>query len=214
MSELGPMHLKVGQELRRARKSQKLTLRAVASALGVSPSLLSQVANDKTQPSVGTLYALVELLGVSLDSLMSPHAPSQAEKPIATNFPTSAIGDSCAVAFENNSTQRADNNSVIEMQTGVVWERLAVGDCNFVDPLVATYQSGGSSALAERMLRHAGIEFGCIIEGELILKLDGDTFVLKKGDSFSFQSERPHRFDNQSDSPARGVSFGVRRDET
>ena len=64
------MQFDVGPELRRVRESRKLSLRAVATAVGVSASLLSQVETGKTQPSVSTLYALVNYLGISLDGLM------------------------------------------------------------------------------------------------------------------------------------------------
>ena len=64
------MQFDLGSELRRVRESKKLSLRAVASAVGVSASLLSQVETGKTQPSVSTLYALVNHLGISLDALM------------------------------------------------------------------------------------------------------------------------------------------------
>ena len=63
--------LAVGAELRRVRAEKKLSLRSVASAVGVSASLLSQVETGKTQPSVSTLYALVSHLGISLDGIMS-----------------------------------------------------------------------------------------------------------------------------------------------
>ncbi|HEX6955711.1 MAG TPA: helix-turn-helix transcriptional regulator, partial [Agromyces sp.] len=69
------MQLDVGSELRRVRESRKLSLRNVASAVGVSASLLSQVETGKTQPSVSTLYALVNYLGISLDGLMGTSRP-------------------------------------------------------------------------------------------------------------------------------------------
>ena len=86
-----------------------------------------------------------------------------------------------------------------------------MGGFTLVDPLVVTYEAGASSGIDERMMRHAGIEFGWILEGELTMKLDFDTFVLRAGDSFSFRSERPHLFQNRSDSPAKGVWFVIGR---
>ena len=68
---VGMRELEVGAELRRVRAEKKLSLRSVASAIGVSASLLSQVETGKTQPSVSTLYALVSHLGISLDGIMS-----------------------------------------------------------------------------------------------------------------------------------------------
>lgn len=205
------MQLDIGRELRKARERKGLSLRSVASAVGVSPSLLSQVETGKTQPSVGTLYALVSHLGLSLDALLhGEEAAAAMEAPVIVS-PEESGGTTYEAAFRRNTIQRAEDNPVIEMQNGVVWERLAVGGFTLVDPLIVTYEAGGSSGIDERMMRHAGIEFGCILEGELTLKLDFDTFVLRAGDSFCFRSERPHLFKNHTDVRARGVWFVIGR---
>jgi DNA-binding XRE family transcriptional regulator/quercetin dioxygenase-like cupin family protein len=59
----------LGYQLGIARKEAGLTLRELARRLGVSPSLLSQIENGKSQPSVATLYALAQTLEISIDSL-------------------------------------------------------------------------------------------------------------------------------------------------
>ena len=129
------MQFDVGAELRRVRESRKLSLRAVASAVGVSASLLSQVETGKTQPSVSTLYALVNYLGISLDGLMGHQRTDSA--PLG-------LGDSTgsAVRHEGRTSdsvvQRREDNPVIEMENGVTWERLAVGDSSVADPLIVT----------------------------------------------------------------------------
>ncbi|MFV0407922.1 MAG: helix-turn-helix domain-containing protein [Propioniciclava sp.] len=206
------MHLDIGRELRKVRESKKLSLRSVASAVGVSPSLLSQVETGKTQPSVGTLYALVNHLGLSLDALLhggdSAGAPAVPAEVATTVAPGGSAYDE---ALRRNVIQRAADNPIIEMQNGVTWERMAVAAFTQVDPLIVTYQAGGSSGVDGRMMRHGGIEFGCILEGELTLRLDFDTFVLHTGDSFCFQSTRPHLYQNTTDTAAKGVWFVIGR---
>ena len=61
----------LGEAIREARKKKGLSLRSVAASADISPSLLSQVETGKTNPSVGTLYALVGVLNVSIDELIS-----------------------------------------------------------------------------------------------------------------------------------------------
>ena len=46
-----------------------MTLRELARQADVSPSLISQIENGKSQPSVATLYAFSRLLNVSVDEL-------------------------------------------------------------------------------------------------------------------------------------------------
>ncbi len=48
----------LGARLREVRVRSGLSLRAVARELGVSPSFVSQLENDRSRPSVATLYSL------------------------------------------------------------------------------------------------------------------------------------------------------------
>lgn len=204
------MQLDVGSELRRAREERKLSLRNVAGAVGVSASLLSQVETGKTQPSVSTLYALVNYLGISLDGLMGT-AVGGASTPAPT-----ASGGSGSGAGERRSdrvVQRREDNPIIEMENGVTWERLAVGDTSIADPLIVTYQPGGSSSVEGKMMRHAGLEYGVLLDGRLTLRIDFESYDLEPGDSFCFDSNRPHLYLNQSGQTARGIWFVIGRRE-
>ena len=194
------MQLDLGAELRRVREARKLSLRAVASAVGVSASLLSQVETGKTQPSVSTLYALVNHLGISLDALMGTRPSGH-----AAHGSTPPLGESDAVV------QRRADNPLIEMENGVTWERLAVGETAVADPLVVTYAPGGSSSVDNKLMRHSGLEYGYMLAGRLTLKLDFEVYELDPGDSFCFDSGRPHLYLNATDRPAKGVWFVIGR---
>jgi transcriptional regulator with XRE-family HTH domain len=201
------LHLDLGSELRRIREGKKLSLRSVATSVGVSASLLSQVETGKTQPSVSTLYSLVNHLGISLDGLMGQHRPSvQNKAPQAPPNPGTSFSATHAV-------QRAADNPVIEMENGVTWERLADGGSDVADPLIVTYAPGASSSVEGKMMRHAALEYGCIFEGSLTLKIDFEEHVLGPGDSFCFDANRPHMYVNASDKPARGIWFVIGRRE-
>jgi quercetin dioxygenase-like cupin family protein/DNA-binding XRE family transcriptional regulator len=206
-----PLHLDIGSELRKIRESKKLSLRSVATSVGVSASLLSQVETGKTQPSVSTLYALVNHLGVSLDGLMVRHLPSETD-PVIPKSPSTHSGSNGS----NGSTsvvQRAPENPVIEMENGVTWERLADGDSDVADPLIVTYAPGAASSVEDKFMRHSALEYGCIIEGELTLKIDFEEYVLSPGDSFCFDANRPHMYKNNSSMHARGIWFVIGRRE-
>ena len=195
----------IGLRLREARKSRGMSLRSVAQSLGVSASLVSQVETGKTQPSVSTLYALVNHLGISLDEVMGVAAPDVA-KPARSD--TRFLG-----AASRTAIQRAEDNPVLEMENGVRWERLAVGEDGPVDVLLVTYEPGGSSSIEGKLMRHAGVEYAYLIEGELTMQLEFDTHVLRPGDSVHFDSVRPHLYSNRGTVPARGVWFVLGRRE-
>lgn len=191
----------VGARLRDARTKRGLSLRSVAQALGVSASLVSQVETGKTQPSVSTLYAMANHLGVSLDELLGI-VPTSA-RPAPTMFGHSGV--------PLPNVQRAEDNPIIEMENGVRWERLAVGEGGPADAILVTYEPGASSSIEGKLMRHSGIEYAYIVEGELTLQLDFDTYVLRVGDSLQFESARPHMFTNRGDTIAKGVWFVLGR---
>ena len=192
----------IGARLREARLQQGLSLRSVALALGVSASLISQVETGKTQPSVSTLYALVNHLGISIDDLLGVSArPVEGE-------PEPAV---LQAALSAPAIQRAADNPVLEMENGVRWERLAIGAESPADGLLVTYEPGATSSVEGKLMRHAGVEYAYLIEGELHLQIDFDTYVLGPGDSVHFDSVRPHLYSNNGAVPARGVWFVVGR---
>ena len=55
----------LGERIREERMSRGVSLRALAGQVGVSASMISQIENGKSQPSVSTLYAITSALGVS-----------------------------------------------------------------------------------------------------------------------------------------------------
>lgn len=196
----------IGTRLREARLERGLSLRSVAQALGVSASLISQVETGKTQPSVSTLYAMVNHLGVSMDELLGV-GPA---RPSAPGTPPLIVGHSGPVL---PAVQRADQNPVLEMDNGVRWERLAVGEDGPADALLVTYAPGATSSVENKLMRHSGVEYAYIMEGELTLQLDFDVHVLGPGDSLQFDSVRPHLYSNRGTVPARGLWFVVGRRE-
>lgn len=190
----------VGARLREARTLRRLSLRSLAQSLGVSASLISQVETGKTQPSVSTLYAMANHLGLSLDELLGV-ATSGAQAATRPDRPESAVPN----------VQLASENAVLEMENGVRWERLAAQPGGPADAILVTYQPGGSSSVEGKLMRHSGTEYAYILEGNLTLQLEFDTHVLGPGDSLQFDSIRPHLFTNMGTTVAKGVWFVVGR---
>ncbi|MEF2978576.1 helix-turn-helix domain-containing protein [Subtercola sp. YIM 133946] len=209
----------IGPRLRAARIAQGISLRSVATAVGVSASLISQVETGKTQPSVSTLYALVNHLGISFDDLMAGSATGSGTAtppPTATvppSEPRQAAAHETPAAPAGGPVQHGSDNPVLEMENGVRWERLAASRDGSVDPLLVTYEPGASSSIEGRMMRHSGVEYAYLLSGELTVRLDFDTFTVRPGDSLSFDSVRPHMYVNEGTVPAQGLWFVVGRRE-
>jgi transcriptional regulator with XRE-family HTH domain len=200
-----PEYVTMGDRLRQARQARGLSLRGLAEVVGVSPSLISQVETGRAKPSVNTLYALANELGVSLDVLLfmdtQPPAgdkPNPMEEPIQTEVP-------------HDPVQRAASRSSIRLGSGVVWERLTSESIRNVDFLHVTYEVGGESSPADAFQRHAGQEWGYVLSGTLMVRIGFDEYLLQAGDAISFDSATPHRLFNAGDTPARAVWFTLGR---
>ncbi len=51
--------------------------------------------------------------------------------------------------------------------------------------------------------RHAGEEVGYVLEGELSLKVSGETHTVARGDSFFFKSDLEHFYRSNNEQPCR-----------
>ena len=67
-----------------------------------------------------------------------------------------------------------------------------------------TYPPGADTG--DEMLNHEGEEAGVLVEGRLELTVGSEIFILESGDSYYFESTKPHRFRNPFDQPARLIS--------
>jgi transcriptional regulator with XRE-family HTH domain len=197
------MHDKIGPALRRARLDRGVSLRSLAATAGVSPSQLSQIETGKSQPSVATLYTLVNSLEASLDELLGIANGRAGGDSSAADLPRSARTPDPS----NGVIQRGADNPVLDMANGVRWEKLAVDSRTDVDALLVTYGPGAASSLDRLQMRHQGTEHAYLLTGELTLLLDFDRHTVRAGDSLCFDSTRPHLYLNESDVDARGIWF-------
>jgi len=192
----------VGAQLRERRFESGMSLRELARRLDVSPSLVSQIETGKIQPSVRTLYAIVSELGLSLDEIFelvgSPEPQGAPPAPAVVAAPPPRPASAGVV-------HRADERRVIELESGVRWERMAAWEDLDVEFMIAVYGVGGSSSADGRLMRHSGREFGLVLSGTLAVTVGFDDHVLGPGDSITFQSTTPHRLRNDGPVEVRAI---------
>lgn len=199
-----PEFASMGDRLRRARTSRGISLRTMAKRLGVSPSLISQVETGRAKPSVSTLYALANELGISLDELLfMDTAPSNA----SADAPRAAAPEPLDDPLPHVPVQRAASRVTIRLGSGVVWERLTTESLRDVDFLYVTYEVGGASSPADAYQRHKGREWGYVVRGRLRVDIAFDAHLLGPGDAITFDSSVPHRLSNDGDEPVEAVWF-------
>jgi transcriptional regulator with XRE-family HTH domain len=195
----------VGQRLRSERERHGLSLRELARRLEISPSALSQIETGRSRPSVGTLYAIVSELEMSLDELFGSQRTAAA---------AARASDGLAGAEEAGATlvQRHDTRKGIELESGVRWERLTPTAEQDADFLYVVYEVGGASSREGTHMRHMGREYGLVLSGRLRVTIGfDDEHELGPGDSIAFESSCPHRLGNAGSEPVEAIWFVVGR---
>ena len=193
----------IGPRLKEERERVKISQRELARRTGVSPSLISQIESGQSKPSVSTLYALVNELGVSLDEVFGGHGEDgQVEEGGSGHIPEPEV---------DPVVHPADRH-VIDLASGVRWERLTSHQHEAVDFLHVVYDVGGSSSPDDKLMRHAGREYGYVISGHLNVQIGFVERQLDPGDSIAFDSTQPHRLWNTGDEPVHGIWFVMGRD--
>jgi len=191
----------IGDRLREERTNAGISQRELARRLGLSASLISQLEKGVSKPSVGTLYAIVTELDLSLDALLrgsDDPAPTSSQRGNGKTAQTSPL-------------VHPEERRGIELDSGVRWEELTPSPERGIDFLHAIYEVDGASTPDESLMRHDGQEYGYVISGRLGIQLAFEHYVLEAGDSIGFESTKPHRLYNMGDEPVHAVWLVVDR---
>jgi transcriptional regulator with XRE-family HTH domain len=170
----------VGTRLRHARLVKEYRIRDVAERVGCSMSVISKIENGKATPSLTLLHRLVNVLGINIGALFEPKPDEGA--------PIARAGARPVMAMERGGA-------------GVALERLVpYGDSHLLQGNIHIVAPGAGSAGG---IKHEGEEVGYVLEGDLVLTLDGRSYTLHAGDSFVFRSQRKHGYRNPGKTPTR-----------
>ena len=172
------MDVAVGQRIRDLRRTRAMSLEAVAARTDLSIGFLSQIERGLSSPSLRVLATLADVLGVGIAGLFG------------------AMENAAAApdAIVTRERQRAELNL---WRTGISKQLLSpAGSEGRLNLFLVHMEPGGSTG--DELYTHDGEEAGLVIEGEMKLTVDAESWTLKHGDSFRFASRRPHRFSNPS----------------
>jgi transcriptional regulator with XRE-family HTH domain len=185
---------KVGHRLREERERLGVGLRELARRVGVSPSLVSQIELDRVNPSVSTLYAIVTELGMTMSDVFG----EQAEEHVVQR------GDGLA--------ESPDTRPVINLASGVRWERLTHDRDPDVEFLYVVYPVGAASCPEDALMTHGGREYGYVSSGTLAVQVGFELYELGPGGSIAFDSSSPHRLSAVGDEPVHAVWVVIGRE--
>jgi transcriptional regulator with XRE-family HTH domain len=181
---------KVGSRLRQERERRGISLRELARRVGVSPSLVSQIELDRVNPSVSTLYSLVTELGMTMSDVFGDSRPAE-------RMPQLRGADGLA--------ERPETRRVINLASGVRWERLTPHSDRDVEFLYVMYPVGAESCPEDALMTHGGKEYGYVTSGTLGVRVGFEEYELPPGGSIAFDSSSPHRLWTVGGEPVHAV---------
>lgn len=165
----------LGSRVKELRKAKKMTLQVLAREAGLSASYLSQLERNEATPSIRALSVIARSLGVGVNWFF-PDPNSQSE-----------IEDSIVV--------RKERRRALRFESGIKDELLSPSLSGQLEMVLCTFEPGASSG---ELYSHDGEQAGYVSEGQLLLRVDEERYLLNTGDSFHFNSKRPHGYHNPS----------------
>ena len=171
----------VGARIAKIRKDKKLTLKDVSIMSGVTTSLISQIENNKANPSLTTLMALAKACDVNVVSFFSEDTPS-----------------------EQGIVLRSSERTLFHKGVNADYYLLTTELHDDMEFLYCVYEKDGCSSLEQEAHAH-GHEAGFVLSGKLKVEIEDEIYILNPGDSISFDSTRKHRIVNMIDGQTLAV---------
>ena len=184
----------IGSRVRALREGMRLSLRDLAERSGVSAPMLSQVERGETSPTLSVASRIAAGLDLSLSQLLRLDEGGAISVVRAAERATGGArsrGHSYEVLTPPIPGQRAE----------VSWHVLKPGALTAGEDDPPMHEPGAR-------------ETAVVLEGALRLHCDGQTHDLAEGDSVTFDSDLPHRFENPGRAETRFlavVTAGLRR---
>lgn len=172
VAEPAPGGVPIGGRLRAARAARALTLDDVAGAAGLTKGFISRLERDEVSPSVASLVAVCEVLGIRVGELF--------ESP-ATSVVRAAEG-------------RRINFGGREVEEFLLTPTIQ-GDVQVIRSVMEPGGTGGD----ELYSLDCNTEFVYVVRGTLVVTLAAGSVHLSTGDAFTFPGREPHTWQNASD---------------
>ncbi len=171
----------VGSRLRDIRKERNLTLKQLSEYTGLSIGFLSNLERHSTSPTLDQLQQICLALEVNMVRLLE-----------------STQKDNAIVRLEDRK-KIFDNDMKLCYETLTQGERVLGGVCITI--------SNNVSFADKEMWQHSFDEIGIVIEGEMVMIIDDEECLLKKGDTVYIAAHVPHKYYNPKDEKC--VSYWV-----
>jgi transcriptional regulator with XRE-family HTH domain len=177
-----PLQLDIGPRVRERRKQAGLSLDALARLSGVSKAMLSQVEQNKANPTVAVMCRIAEGLRIGLGDLMGLAGPRRRFDVIRADDPKQLFLAGRKVTIRTLSPLSTEK------------------DLEFYEVLL----SPGGQLDSAPHFQHTE-EYLTVARGRVNVLSGGEQILLRRGDSACYSADVPHRIANAGGAVAEVV---------
>jgi transcriptional regulator with XRE-family HTH domain len=177
----------IGGKVRQLRKQRNLSLEDLSQRSGVSATAIHKLERNGMVPTIATLMKLAR----------------------AFNRPVSYFIDEDAESRPVSLVKLDERKPVLTSKQGLRLDGVS-GPYGSFHLAGAVAEVNPEADSGPKEMEHPGEELVFLLEGELVFRVGGEEFALGPGDALHFRTDRPHRWRNPGDRPARALWMTVR----
>jgi transcriptional regulator with XRE-family HTH domain len=174
----------IGRAIKELRQRRQLTLEDLADQSGCTPGFISQLERNQAAPSIVTLYAIAEVLGVKV-----------------TDFFPDVTNSTKVVRKDERGTFKIDGSA---FSYSLMTTKFPHGA---LQAFILTFAPSKQALPTDEYRAHLGEEFIYILDGELHVSIGDASYDLREGDSIYFKSSVKHSLENRTDHPVNAISL-------
>jgi transcriptional regulator with XRE-family HTH domain len=172
-------NVRMGSSVRSARKRRKLTLDQLSKLAGVSKAMLSQIEQDKVNPTVAVMIRISSALGVQLAELLG----DETQRSVIRVIPHGEKGYN----FRSDPSCTIRTLSPLELEKSIEFYKVVLA---------------GGGELASEAHFPGTEEIIHLARGRLEVASGQQTVKVARGDSVHYRADVPHRLRNLGKGPA------------
>lgn len=180
----------LGKKIKELRTQKNMNAKELAHLSKISVGMLSQLENSITQGSVETLRKIAKVLDTTLAQLFTDE----------NDLKNSSENEHLAYIVKKA------NRKKISFPDPLYNRELLVPDLQGTIEFVLVRLA--PNRVTNEMTPHSknGEECNYVLDGEIIVTLNSQEFVLQKGDCIRFDPKTPHKIENRSSKKASFIS--------
>ena len=176
----------LGKTIQRLRQAYKLSLGELSEQSGVAKSIISQIERNETNPTLATIWRLSQALDARLEDRLS--------------------GDERPAVIQHQ--KRSDLPRLLSQDERC---RLRIiGWLNTVEWVQVYWFEADPAGVLESEAHPSGsVENLSVVEGELIVTLEGESRTVAAGETLRYRGDLPHRIHNPGEEGASAVMVNI-----